>query len=185
VQGHLYRYPHPYDATKFIYCGQGQNRDKRHRFGHTTFGLKFKRDFPGVELPQPVREVVEVADHLELNELETIWMFQYHTWRRAYPSGYNIVLPGSQDYKKIGVIGAAIGGRKNAESGLMDRIRTKESCRKGGLIGGRTLGRRAVDSGLLARIQVIGGRTSAHVRWHTKRSIVSLACEYCYREAAA
>ena len=48
----------------------------------------FKRDFPGIELPQPIRETVEVADRLELNELETVWMFRYHTWR-GYEGGMN------------------------------------------------------------------------------------------------
>ena len=93
--GHLYRYPHPYDATKFIYCGQGEKRHNVHRSGVSSFGRRFKKLFPGIELPQPIREVVDVQDQLELNELETIWMFRYHTWRGL--GGMNIVFPGSQE----------------------------------------------------------------------------------------
>src|ERR1700676_2374815 len=98
--GHLYRYPHPYDATRFIYCGQGAKRDVVHRRGTEGFGRRFKKAFLDVELPQPIREEVEVKDYLELNELETIWMFQYHTWR-GYEGGMNLTFPGSDDYKRL------------------------------------------------------------------------------------
>jgi hypothetical protein len=98
----LYRYPHPRDSTRFIYVGQqrGRDRDARHRRGYEGFGKRFKEKFPGIELPHPVREEIEIKDHLELNELETIWMFQYHTWC-AYPDGMNLCFPGSLDYQSI------------------------------------------------------------------------------------
>jgi hypothetical protein len=95
--GHLYRYPHPNDLTKFIYVGQGLKRDRSHRIGQGSFGRRFRDKFPGVELPQPVREIVEVENRLELNGLETIHMFQYRTWH-GYEGGMNYSLPGSIDY---------------------------------------------------------------------------------------
>jgi hypothetical protein len=131
----LYRYPHPFDPTRFIYVGQGAKRDQEHRSGKSSFGRRFKRDFPNIELPQPIREEMEAQNQFDLNELETIWMFQYHTWRPAWPGGYNIIIPGSQDYKSIGIMGgkinaasgqtAAMGkiqGRKNADSGQITRM---------------------------------------------------------------
>jgi hypothetical protein len=187
----LYRYPHPYDATKFIYCGQAvkpERRDRQHRSGKSPFGRRFQRAFPGVELPQPVKEVVEVQGHLELNELETIWMFQYHTWR-GY-GGMNLMFPGSDDYKNMGTIGGPIGGRKNVESGQFARMRelpqskeaqrrrgrqtvesgqlaqmrelpqTKEAQRRVGRTQGPIQGRKNAENGHLVRIGSIGGRTT-------------------------
>ena len=93
--GTLYRYPHPYDSARFIYVGQTTDvhrRDKDHRSGKLDFGLRFKKKFPDADLPQPVLEQVEAFDQTELNELETIWMFRYHTWR-GYPDGYEPVFP--------------------------------------------------------------------------------------------
>jgi hypothetical protein len=95
--GHLYRYPHPNDPARFLYVGQGRKRDRNHRSGKSSFGRRFKRDFPNVDLSQPIREEFEVGDHIELNELETIWMFRYHTWY-GYDGGMNYSLPGSSDY---------------------------------------------------------------------------------------
>jgi hypothetical protein len=171
VLGHLYRYPHPLDATRFIYCGQGPKRDKAHRPARSAFGRRFKKKFPDVELPQPIRKEVEVIDGIHLNHLETAWMILYQTLRVLH-GGENVLLPGSKDYESLGRIVAAIpghmakagrlggrahvksgqlagisaeggriSGRKNAESGHLDRIRTKESSRKGGLIGGHIGGR--------------------------------------------
>jgi hypothetical protein len=162
VLGHLYRYPHPYDATKFIYCGQGISRDYFHRIGRTSFGSRFKKKFPGIELPQPIREQVEVENHLELNELETIWMFQYHTWR-GYEGGMNLTFPGSVDYKTLGKIGGLIGGpiggciqgRRNVESGQIASIRGI-----GGLIGGLIAGRIAAEKGQIQAVGYLGGRIS-------------------------
>jgi hypothetical protein len=64
VVGTLYRYPHPLDPTRFIYVGQGAKRDVDHRRGSKEFGKRFKKKFPGIELPQPIREQVEVKDLL-------------------------------------------------------------------------------------------------------------------------
>lgn len=149
--GHLYRYPHPFDPTKFIYVGQGAKRDRGHRSGESSFGRKFKRDFPTCELPQPIREEFEVETQIELNELETIWMFRFHTWRRAY-GGYNIVLPGSQDYKKFG----KLGGEENVQNGWASELGKQSGLKAiqsgqifalaesgiGGRIGGITVGNR-------------------------------------------
>lgn len=153
--GTLYRYPHPYDSSKFLYVGQGPKRDKQHRLGKEGFGKRFKKSFPGVELPQPIREQVEVRDYLELNELETIWMFQYHTWR-GYDGGMNLTFPGSDDYKysskmggkrthelhpelstKNGYLYGPLGGRIAVESGQLDKCRTFEHQQKAGRVGGR------------------------------------------------
>jgi len=94
--GHLYRYPHPMNPEKFLYVGQGPKRDRSHRSGRSAFGKRFRKQFPGIELPQPIREAVEVDSQLELNGLETVHMFQYHTWY-GY-GGMNYSLPGSKDY---------------------------------------------------------------------------------------
>lgn len=99
--GTLYRYPHPKDPSRFIYVGQGPNRDKQHRFGFTSFGKRFKEIFPNTRMPEPIKEIVEILDHSELNDLETIWMFRYHTWR-GYPNGMNLTFPNTIDYKLIG-----------------------------------------------------------------------------------
>jgi hypothetical protein len=103
--GHLYRYPHPFDSTRFIYVGQGAKRDSEHRSGRTSFGRKFKIKYPNVSLPQPIRKDVEIENRFELNELETIWMFQYHTWR-GYEDGMNVTFPGSLDYRVAGTLGS-------------------------------------------------------------------------------
>lgn len=130
--GILYRYPHPHDPKRFIYCGQGAKRDVFHRLGFSSFGRRFKELFPNDTLPEPIKQEIEVYDHIQLNEEETIWMFQFHTWW-GYADGMNLTLPGSVDYKELG----RITGRWHAKNGHMDRIRTKESCAKGGRIGGR------------------------------------------------
>jgi len=171
VQGHLYRYPHPEDETRFIYVGQGAKRDKHHRRGISSFGRRFKKRFPDLELPQPIREVVEVANHLELNELEIVAMFQFRTWY-GYEGGMNLQCPGSIDYKNFaklsGIASAASGriqaigrknqeygrvqGRVNAENGHMANIQ-KVGCVLGGLKQGAIRGRQSVESGHLARIR--------------------------------
>jgi len=163
--GTLYRYPHPHDTNRFIYCGQGAKRDQRHRSGKKGFGCRFKKIFPSIELPQPIREQVEVENQLELNELETIWMFQYHTWH-GYEGGMNLTFPGSTDYTNMGLIGGPIVGRKNVESGLLASI-----CRSGGFKtfelhgnpatkeGWLKAGRIAVENGQLASL-----RTAEHQR---------------------
>jgi hypothetical protein len=195
MKGHLYRYPHPYSSDKFIYAGQGEKRDNEHRGGRTSFGRRFEKLFPGIELPNPVRETIEVRDYLELNELEIIWMFQYHTWR-GYPGGMNLTLPGSIDYRSMGLIGGRVQGPKNVESGALAKIQSA-----GGRVSGRmnsesgriqelghTQGRKNVESGQLASIQSMAGRAGGrialesgqfsgirsrgnHSRWHIARGI--------------
>jgi hypothetical protein len=127
--GTLYRYPHPQDPTRFIYCGQGPKRDGDHRFGRTSFGRRFKKMFPDAELPQPVREQVEVEDQIELNVEETIWMFRYHTWH-GYSGGMNLTRPGSDDYINLG----KIAGRIASENGQIQALR--QGCSEGGRITG-------------------------------------------------
>jgi hypothetical protein len=192
--GTLYRYPHPCDLTRFIYVGQGPKRDVEHRSGRSVFGRNFKKLFPGVELPQPVREQIEVSDHIQLNEEETIWMFRFHTWR-GYPGGMNLLIPGSQDYKRIGKIrglltasipghtaragriGGSIAGPSNGRKllerkrGLFGRTKEKiiEDARKGGLVGGLTAGKIARDSGQLAAL-----RTPEHQREAGRKSAARL-----------
>jgi hypothetical protein len=129
--GHLYRYPHPHDPTRFIYSGQGPKRDERHRSGKSSFGRRFQKKFPNIKLPQPLRESVGVENQIELNELETIWMFRFHTWQ-GYPDGMNLTIPGSQDYK----LAARIGGLATAMSGQLAQNATRESCSRGGYIQG-------------------------------------------------
>jgi hypothetical protein len=105
--GMVYVYPHPHDPTKFLYVGQQTsvktNRDRDHRSGRSHFGRRFKKRFPGVELPQPMNEYFEYAAPLELNEWETILMFKYKTWH-GYEGGMNITIPGASDYKNIGTL---------------------------------------------------------------------------------
>lgn len=125
MKAFLYRYSHPYDSNRFIYCGQTQSttRDKRHRKGYDGFGKRFKKKFPDIELPQPIIEEVNVVDHLELNWLEIEWMFRYHTWH-AYPDGMNLSIPGSHDYKNIQAMAVAV--RSNLpfekQSEIMKRV---------------------------------------------------------------
>jgi hypothetical protein len=220
----LYRYPHPHDTNKFLYVGQERGRKRRdaaHRSGREGFGRRFKEAFPGVYLPKPVSEILEFKSQVELNELETIWMFKFHTWH-GYEGGMNLTIPGSTDYTEMGKLGSAVirrtghasrlgkkygktngrklvdwnrenkfdllpqviearkrnaktmgdemvksgkllkiasmggkvGGRKNAELGNLQRIRTPDSCSKGGI-------------------------TATHNRWHVRRGVVKNTCELC------
>src|ERR1700684_3123649 len=145
--GTLYRYSHPHDYTRFIYVGQGLNRDKYHRSGRSSFGRRFKKLFPNMDLPQPIREQVEVSSQSELNEEETIWMFKFHTWC-GYPDGMNLQFPGSSDYKNMG----ALGGRALVASGQWEKIRnlpqSKEACRA----ASKKRGLELVESGEWKRI---------------------------------
>jgi hypothetical protein len=162
--GTLYRYPHPYDSTRFIYVGQGAKRDKNHRSGKIEFGRRFKEKFPGVELPQPILEQIEVLDQAELNDLETIWMFRYHTWR-GYPDGMNLTLPRLDDYKVWGQLGGlatkeTTGGRKRGNpQGQLNA--TFEGRSKGGRIVGAIYGpiqgRKNAESGQMSRVGKIYG----------------------------
>ena len=156
---HLYRYPHPTLPDVWLYVGQGPNRDQKHRSGMSSFGRRFKKRFPNVELPQPVRWEMEVSNALEKNEEETIAMFQYHTWW-GYEGGMNVTLPGSADYKNMGTIGGRNQPREAKAKGgrIGGRIGSREAKAKGGSKGGHTQGRKNVESGHLAKIASSGGR---------------------------
>ncbi len=148
--GHLYRYPHPTEDGKFMYVGQGAKRDSKHRLGKSSFGRRFNRAFPTFELPQPIREEIDVENQQELNELETIWMFQYHTWH-GY-GGMNLIFPGSLDYQVLGLM--------SVRSGHMERMRNlpqtkkaqKENGHAMGLINGPATGRKNAESGHMSRL---------------------------------
>ncbi len=108
---YLLRYPHPLLPDVWIYCGQdrgisskGRTTDDGHRRFLTNFGKRFQERFPGMELPQPVRERVEAKSHKDFNDLLTIKMFRYHTWC-GYEHGMNVALPYSSHYA---------GGRKKS-----------------------------------------------------------------------
>ena len=169
IRAFLYVYPHPHEPGKFLYVGQERTkgkRDKRHRRGTESFGRRFRMQFPGVELPQPIRREVIVPDFLTLNEEETIDMFRFHTWR-GYKGGMNVTLPGSADYKIFGRLGGLIGGhnqprevkvangriggRISVESGHLDRIRelpqTKIAQRISGQIAGHIVGQKHRENG--------------------------------------
>jgi hypothetical protein len=126
----LYRYQDPTDLSKTLYVGQGAKRDRVHRAERSSFGRRFRRRFPGQKLPQPIRWTVEVANQLELNELETIAMFQYRSWH-GY-GGMNLGLPGSTDYPTL-----------NSAIPHEDRVR---NGRIGGLKGGLVSGRNAREN---------------------------------------
>ena len=198
--GHLYIYPHPFVSGQWLYVGQGAKRDLDHRHAHSGFGRRFRKTFPGVELPRPVRWIVEVMNRFDLNDEETIAMFRYKTWR-GYAGGMNITLPGSTDYinmgriavqrgemdrirnlpqtkaaqHEVGRVNGAIQGRKMVQSGQLAYIRTLPQSKTGCRLGGHTQGRKNTESGHLATVQRIG----RHIRWHINRGIFSSACVLC------
>ena len=102
--GVLYRYPHPHVAGKYLYVGQGSKRDGEHRIGRSSFGRRFYQQFPDTEMPQPEYWAVSVSSKLELNEEETIAMFENHTWC-GYEGGMNLSLPCSADYESMSIVG--------------------------------------------------------------------------------
>jgi hypothetical protein len=157
--GHLYRYPHPHDPTRFIYVGQGAKRDLVHRRGESSFGRRFKKKFPGIVLPQPIREQINVLGQVELNEEETIRMFQYRTWH-GYLDGMNIGLPGIIDYIELGKVGGRVSGRQNVENGHLDKIRTLPQTKAAHARNAALLGRRAVESGLIKRLPALSAEWS-------------------------
>ena len=146
--GTLYRYPHPNDPNKFIYVGQGPNRDKDHRTAQSSFGRRFKRKFPNTELSKPIKEQIEISNYLELNEEEIIWMFRYHTWS-GYPDGMNLTFPGPLDYKRMG----KLGGQAAVDSG---QIRELAKSGIGGRIGVRNQSREAKVAAALRSIELYG-----------------------------
>ena len=130
--GHLYRYPHPNDPSRFIYVGQGRSRHSSHKNGYSSFGRRFKTRFPDAVLSSPIKELVEVQDQRELNELETIWMFQFHTWR-GYDGGMNLQLPGPEDYRNLAIMAKERGrilGATAVTSGHLERIRGTKKFKK-------------------------------------------------------
>lgn len=174
--GHLYRYPHPHDPTRFIYVGQGARRDAEHRAGRTSFGRRFSLRYPDVSLPFPVKEEIEISNQFELNEIETIWMFQYHTWK-GYEDGMNLTFPGAKDYNDVGKLARTQehqrkafqallfknskhqseagkkGGRKNVESGKFDVTRSLPQTKSAQRATGHRIGLENVKSG---QIQALG-----------------------------
>ena len=196
IQAFIYVYPHPHEPGKYLYVGQENKegkRDKDHRAGRTSFSRRFKRDFPGVDLPRPIRRQVSAPDSLTLNEEETIDMFRYHTWR-GYLGGMNLIFPGSIDYEHLGRtyghigghiaverghiqalgrsgvggrIGGPIQGRKHAENKTGVCGRTPEQISEHAYMGGCISGRKAVESG---QIQALGrsGITNC-LRWNIRR----------------
>jgi hypothetical protein len=135
VLGTLYRYPHPLDAMKFIYVGQGAKRDRAHRRGKEGFGRRFKKEFPNTELPQPIRGEVEVIDNIHLNHLETAWMIVYRTWF-GLTSGMNLRMPSSSDYKNLATLAGMVTHAKGVG------IFAPEHLGKAGRALGSALGRR-------------------------------------------
>jgi hypothetical protein len=200
--GHLYRYPHPHDPARFIYVGQGAKRDYRHRPGNSSFGRRFKRDFPNTELPRPVRELVEVQDQQALNELETIWMFQFHTWY-GYDGGMNLQIPGAEDYKNLGKISLErgtgifsltpehrkqIGKKLKADKrGIFSLTpeRRSEIGRSGGLIGGRAGRGVSGDRGQWGtheqRVEAAKAASliGVHKQRHVLRNKINPSCALC------
>jgi len=192
--GYLYRYSHPFDTSRFIYVGQETNlkksRDRKHREGVSSFGRRFKKLFPGVELPKPIRRKFEVNNHIELNELETIWMFRFHTWR-GYEGGMNLTLPGSKNYKELAKLGGLLGGRERIR--LHGNPATPVSSSKGGRKQGPIQGARNILSGHIQELgrtnakknnsivehQRNAARSSQHVRFHTKRNQPNSRCALC------
>jgi hypothetical protein len=162
----LYRYPHPFIDGKWIHVGQGSKRDQHHRGGRTSFGRRFKAQFPDVPLPQPVIWWEPIANQIEANEAETIAMFQFRTWH-GYEGGMNLTVPGCADYTALarnqpreakvrgGRIGGRIAGRRNVESGHLAKLRTPEHQRQ----AARMAGRRNVESGHLRSISSLGARS--------------------------
>ena len=120
--GVLYRYSHPHKAGKYLYVGQGSKRDHEHRIGRSSFGRRFYKQFPGVELPQPEYWAVAVSNQVELNEEETIAMFENRTWY-AY-GGMNLSLPGSLDYFMMGKVGGRSGTFESKSIGATKRAVT-------------------------------------------------------------
>jgi hypothetical protein len=150
----LYSYPHPFDPCKWLYVGQGVNRDSRHRSGKTSFGRRFKALFPDIRLPGPVRWAEPADNHLDANLAETVAMFRYHAWH-GYPGGMNLTLPGSQDYTDMGHIGGKVNSEKPGYFARIGHI--------GGLIGGHKGGITAIRK-LSREAKVRGGKEAARIQ---------------------
>jgi hypothetical protein len=94
-----------------------------------------------------------------------------------------------------GLTQGPIQGRRNVESGQLDRIRelpqTKQAQSLVGKRNGRALGLKygpLVDMDKVRTTegcrkgQIVGGPLSRHSRWHVNRNIFNFKCEYCLVE---
>jgi hypothetical protein len=158
---HLYRYPHPFIRDKWLYVGQGTKRDKDHRSGRSSFGFRFRKLFPNIPLPSPVKWQEAVENQFDANRAETVAMFHYHTWR-GYIGGMNLSLPGSRDYEKMAQYNGHLQGCRNAENGHMAKIQ-RIGCGIGNQaqpleakkLGGKTQGIQNVKSGHINRMHCL------------------------------
>lgn len=167
IKAIIYRYPHPTLQNVWIYVGQDRTglRDRQHRQGKTSFGRRFQKSFPGIELSQREEREVFVENQVELNEEETIDIFRYHTW--VCQGGMNLVLPGSSDYENMAKVlwrSKSFEERKNWSLKARSKVskeRRQEISRKiqANLTfdqksrGGKKSGLRNVENGLLDRIR--------------------------------
>jgi hypothetical protein len=160
----IYRYPHPTEQGKWIYTGQTNNlvrRDRRHRNAKVGFGRRFKKAFLDMELPHPEFQEMEVQNHIEANEEETIAIFRNRTWHGQ--GGMNLTLPGSDDYKNFGKIGGQIGGSTGGRAtNKTTEGRKGNGGRKNLLDGtgifGRSAGQHSEDSRRAGLTNVITGQ---------------------------
>jgi hypothetical protein len=137
----LYRYPHPIIPNKYLYVGQGGNRDREHRAGKSSFGRRFKLLFPNINLPDPIKWQEEVGGQLDANIAEIIAMFVYHTWH-GYTEGMNLTMPGLIDYINMGTLASH-----------EDKVRAGKI---GGKIGGKIQGAINLNNGHWQRISKLG-----------------------------
>lgn len=187
--GHLYCYPDPTSPNRYLYVGQGKNRDSCHRSGRTAFGRRFKQKYPAHILPSPVRWVVNVSNQNELNEEETIAMFVKRTW--CGYGGMNLSLPGSQDYCRAGTLAARLwdadhqvrcgklGGKARVASGQFAKLKTFEHQSRAGVIGGKVGGkiggkvqghRNAMIPGHMKLLGTLGDSTNAGRKTYQNRT---------------
>jgi hypothetical protein len=174
---HLYRYPHPTEPGRFLYVGQGADRDRVHRGGTTSFGRRFKQDFPGVALPQPVRWTEPATTDKERNAAEERAIVLYHTW--DYEGGYNVVTPGTEWFLKLSheqlTRGRANGGETRGP--VLGKEYGPINGRISGPITGKIAGAKAVASGQIQQLGLVYGKINGSrtvkimncVRWHIRR----------------
>ena len=160
----IYRYPHPTDVGRWLYTGQtidSITRDRHHRFGHTSFGRRFKSTFPNVELPQPEVIELEVSTFLDANEEETISIFKNRTWHGQ--GGMNLTLPGSIDYVNNGILGGRTSAQllgHHSRAGKIGGRATAATTNGRKANGGFISGRLAAECGRLVAIAAKGGRAN-------------------------
>ena len=89
-------------------------------------------------------------------------MFQYKTWHKD--GGYNLTLPGSQDYKNSAALGGRVAFVTKAGAHGRSQDQRLADCKKGGQIQGPIQGRKNVESGhaqaLGTKYGCISGRKS-------------------------